>query len=207
MRPVQSGVSIPCAVCLLPGGRSLALHKRGPENHLGWEHLGEGKVPESLKGLSSLFRDLSQQTWGPPSITGHCTCLAPPPTVPPQAPSPHTQEEAVPSNRGKTAVAPRHCRHVPAVRLGFGGARERERREIHSTVKNENIVYPLTPAPTFLVCQQRPQRGASVHQALQFLSLEGKGASCGHGGCEDTAAGAGVLMNSYSPWTLSYGTA
>lgn len=158
MRPVQSGVSVPCAICLLPGGRSLALHKRGPENHLGWEHLGEGKVPESLKGLSSLFQDLPQQTWGSTSITGHCTCLAPPPTVPPRPLLLTPRRKRCLPHRGKTAVAPRHCRHVPAVCLGFGGARERERREIHSTVKNENIVYPLTPAPTFLVCQQRPLR-------------------------------------------------
>lgn len=37
-----------------------------------------------------------------------------------------------------------------------------------------------------------------MHQALQSLSLEGKGASCGHGCCEDMAAGAGVLTKLFA---------
>lgn len=105
MRPLKSCVSASCVICLLQVDKSLVLHKGGAENHLGYEHLGEGEVPERRpKGLSPLFKELFQYTSDPSWHHRFCVrCRPPQPHMPRTSrpgPPPHTQE-AVPARTGE----------------------------------------------------------------------------------------------------------
>lgn len=77
-------------------------------------------------------------------------------------------------HRGRTAPVPRRCRHVPAISLGFGRERERERREIQSRVKNEKPIIPSHQLPP-----ARALRGPPVRPGPAAPLLGGEGSVLG----------------------------
>lgn len=128
MRPVQSCVSIPVLSVGSQGTEVWHLHRRGPENHRGW------RKEKCLKGLSSLPR-FSQQMWDPCQHQKLLDMPGPPPP-PPLLLTPR-KKWCLP-HRGRSAVVPRCCRH-PHNKPGVWRGRGRERRGIHSMVKNGKL--------------------------------------------------------------------
>lgn len=131
----------------------MAPRKGGTEDRLCCDRLGEGEVSDRcLRGIFTTLKKVSQTDTGPPPASlGFCTHpgnpCPPPHLTCPGPSSSHPGGSGARQHRGRTAPVPRRCRHVPAISLGFGRGRERERRDIQSRVKKENLIIPQHQLP------------------------------------------------------------